>query len=99
MTKVVGAAEFKAKCLRLINDMRENGEPVTITKRGRAVAVLSPVSHAVDRTSILGALQGSVLAYDDPFLPAQSSNISRPRQATSSPHSGTSRRNESPAKR
>ncbi len=70
MTKVVGAAEFKAKCLRLINDMGENGEPVTITKRGRAVAVLSPVSHAVDRTSILGALQGSVLAYDDPFLPA-----------------------------
>lgn len=70
MTKVVGAAEFKAKCLRLINDMRENGEPVTITKRGRAVAVLSPVFHTVDRTSILGALQGSVLAYDDPFLPA-----------------------------
>ena len=41
MTKTVRAAEFKAKCLWLINETREDGEPVTITKRGRAVAVLS----------------------------------------------------------
>lgn len=70
MTKTVGAAEFKAKCLRLINEMREDGEPVTITKRGQAVAVLLPAPKTDERPSILGALRGSVLAYDDPFLPA-----------------------------
>ena len=70
MTKTVGAAEFKAKCLRLINEMREDGEPVTITKRGQAVAVLFPAPQTVEHPSILGVLRGSVLAYDDPFLPA-----------------------------
>lgn len=70
MAKTVGAAEFKAKCLRLINEMDDDGEPITITKRGRAVAVLSPAPRAAEKPSILGALRGSVLAYDDPFLPA-----------------------------
>ena len=70
MTKVVGAAEFKAKCLRLINEMREDRESVTITKRGRPVAVLVPAPRSDEDTSIIGALSGSVLAYDDPFLPA-----------------------------
>ena len=68
--KMVGAAEFKAKCLRLINEMGEDGEPITITRRGRAVAVLSPAPPQAEKLPILGALRGSVLAYDDPFLPA-----------------------------
>ena len=68
MAKTIGAAEFKAKCLRLINEMDDDGEPVTITKRGRAV--LYPAPRVADQPSILGALRGSVLAYDDPFLPA-----------------------------
>ena len=42
MTKMVGAAEFKAKCLRLIDEMQTDGEPITITKRGKPVATLSP---------------------------------------------------------
>ncbi len=70
MTKTVGAAEFKAKCLRLINEMREDGEPVTITKRGQAVAVLFPAPQTDERPSIFGALRGSVLAYEDPYVPA-----------------------------
>ena len=70
MAKIVGAAEFKAKCLRLINEMREDGEPVTITRRGRAVAVLSPAPRTDEKPPILGVLRGSVLAYDDPLLPA-----------------------------
>ena len=70
MTKTVGAAEFKARCLRLINEMREDGEPITITKRGRAVAVLTPAPRSEEKPPLLGALRGSVLVYDDPFLPA-----------------------------
>ena len=70
MAKMVGAAEFKAKCLRLINELDEDGEPITITKRGRAVAVLSPAPRLAEKPSVLGTLRGSVLAYDDPFLPA-----------------------------
>ncbi len=70
MAKSIAAAEFQAKCLRIINEMGKDGEPVTITNRGRPVAVLSPVrSEGVDQ-SIIGVMKGSVLAYDDPFLPA-----------------------------
>ncbi len=36
--KTIAAAEFQAKYLRLINEMGEDGEPVTITDRGWLVA-------------------------------------------------------------
>ena len=70
MSKTIPAAEFQAKCLRVINEMSEDGEPVTITNRGRPVALLSPVRPEGEDRSIIGALKGTVLAYDDPFLPA-----------------------------
>ncbi len=70
MGKTIAAAAFQAKCLRIINEMREDGEPVTITNRGKPVAVLSPVPPGQASQSIIGAMKGSVLAYDDPFRPA-----------------------------
>lgn len=65
----IGAAEFKAKCLNLIDQMGADGEPITITKRGKPVAVLSPVPDAAGHASIIGAMKGSVLMFDDPFSP------------------------------
>ncbi len=70
MGKTIAAAAFQAKCLRLINDMAEDGEPLTITRRGRPVALLSPVRPEHAERSVIGAMRGSVLAYDDPFGPA-----------------------------
>ena len=70
MAKTIGAAEFKATCLRVIKQMRRDGEPVTITNRGRPVAVLSPAPAPGARPSLIGAMRGSVLHYDDPFGPA-----------------------------
>ena len=70
MNKTIAASEFQAQCLRIINEMREDGEPVTITDRGKPVAVLSPVRSEYAGRSIIGAMKGSVLAYDDPFGPA-----------------------------
>ncbi|CAN7298370.1 type II toxin-antitoxin system prevent-host-death family antitoxin [Pararhizobium sp. LjRoot235] len=67
--KAIGAAEFKAKCLNLIDQMAADGEPIVITKRGTPVAVLSPIIGTIEPTSIIGAMKGSVLAYDDPFSP------------------------------
>ena len=68
--KTVGATEFKARCLRIIGEMNRDREPVTITNRGRPVALLSPVWAAEERPSVIGAMQGSVLGYDEPFRPA-----------------------------
>ena len=43
---------------------------MTITNRGKPVAVLSPVRPEHANRSIIGAMKGSVLSYDDPFRPA-----------------------------
>lgn len=68
--KSVTATQFKAKCLWLIGQMSQDREPVTITKRGLPVAVLSPLPDAGQTASIVGAMEGVVLRYDDPFRPA-----------------------------
>ncbi|WP_349435251.1 type II toxin-antitoxin system Phd/YefM family antitoxin [Pararhizobium sp. A13] len=67
--KAIGAAEFKAKCLNLIDQMADDGESIVITKRGKPVAVLSPLPDAAGHASIIGAMKGSVLTYEDPFSP------------------------------
>ena len=69
MTKMVGAAEFKAKCLKLIDEMQRDGEPVTITKRGKVVAVLEPARAASPSGTIIGALAHPAYRFDDPFSP------------------------------
>jgi prevent-host-death family protein len=71
MTKYVGAAEFKAKCLKLIDEMQNDGEPITITKRGKPVAMMSVIKEEKRPLKpLFGILKGSVLKYDDPFEPA-----------------------------
>lgn len=38
-------SEFKAKCLRLIEDVETKGDRIVITKRGRPVAEVHPVAQ------------------------------------------------------
>ena len=70
MARMIAAAAFQANCLRIIKELSEGGESVTITNRGRPVAVLSPVQAGPEERSVIGAMTGSVLTYDDPFRPA-----------------------------
>ncbi len=67
----IPATEFKAKCLRIIKEMNRDGQPVTITNRGRPVAVLSPMPAADEKPpAFIGMMRGTVLEYEDPFEPA-----------------------------
>lgn len=69
MTKMVGAAVFKATCLKLIDEMQKDGEPVTITKRGKVVAVLEPAGKQVK--SVIGMMRSDLYRFDaDPSEPA-----------------------------
>ena len=43
-TRVVNATEFKAKCLALIDEVQEQGWTITVTRRGKPVAVLGPAN-------------------------------------------------------
>jgi prevent-host-death family protein len=42
--RTIAAGEFKQHCLRLLDEVGASGEPIVITKRGRAVAQLTPVA-------------------------------------------------------
>jgi prevent-host-death family protein len=73
MTKVVSASEFKATCLKLIDDMQKDGEPVTVTKRGKVVAELAPKRSSEERAlkPVFGMLRSDRYRFDrDPSEPA-----------------------------
>ena len=41
--KTIPAGEFKARCLALLDEVAETGQPLLVTKRGKPVALLVPV--------------------------------------------------------
>ena len=51
--------------------MQKDGQPVTITKRGRVVAKLTPEGEAVPakRKPVFGMLKSDGYRYDDPVAP------------------------------
>jgi prevent-host-death family protein len=52
-SKEITATQFKARCLRLLDEVAETGETLVVTKRGRPVARVEPSSPRRD-------LRGSV---------------------------------------
>ena len=64
----VGSAEFKARCLELIDRVKETRAEYVVTRHGKPVARLVPVD-ATQPSSLLGVLAGSVQRYTDPFEP------------------------------
>lgn len=66
-SRVVSAGEFKARCLALMDEVRERGGEYVITKRGAPVARLVPV-HA-ERRPLLGSMKGTVKVLGDIVSP------------------------------
>ncbi len=64
----VGAAEFKARCLELVDHVKESRAEYVVTRHGRPVARLVPV-EADSPVSPLGSMRGTVVGYDGPFDP------------------------------
>ena len=62
----IAAAEFKARCLELMDRVRETGAEYVVTKHGRPVARLVPVQER-SRQSLFGSMSGTVLEYERPF--------------------------------
>jgi len=58
-TRVIAATEFKAKCLAILDEVDGGGGTVTITKRGRPVAVLGPAKKPNEKP-LLGSWIGKV---------------------------------------
>ncbi len=58
-TRLIGATEFKAKCLALLDEIEEEGGTIIVTKRGRPVATIGPAKKQVWK-SPKGILAGKV---------------------------------------
>lgn len=67
-THAIGAAGFKARCLELMDRVRETGVEYVVTKHGEPVARLVPYA-APERRPLFGSMKKSVLRYDRPFDP------------------------------
>lgn len=63
MTTTVSAADFKARCLQLMNEVQARGDEIIVTKRGKAVAKLVPIEHVQNKA--FGRMRGSVIITGD----------------------------------
>jgi len=71
MTKnrYVAATDFKANCLRLMDEVAQQRRPIIITKRGKPVAKLVPVeTEAID---LFGRMAGSIKICGDIINPIE----------------------------
>jgi prevent-host-death family protein len=66
--KAIAAARFKNSCLKTIDQVARNRTTVTITKRGRPVARLVPVTRPGPRRSLIGSI---LWEKGDPPAPAR----------------------------
>ena len=64
----VGSAEFKARCLELVDRVKEARAEYIVTRHGKPVARLGPVRSA-GSVSPVGSMRGTLLEYDRPFDP------------------------------
>ena len=67
MARVMKAAEFKAKCLQAMDEVAATGKPIVITKRGKPVAQLAPITNKPK--TLRGFLKGTVRSSGDIVAP------------------------------
>jgi prevent-host-death family protein len=67
--KTIPAGQFKARCLKIMDDVQSTREPVVITKKGRPVAKLVPAGDPSD--DFLGKLSGVMKIVGDITQPLE----------------------------
>jgi prevent-host-death family protein len=63
----ISASEFKANCLRLMDEVAQRRTPVVITKRGKPVAKLVPINE--EPIDIFGRMAGTIRICGDIISP------------------------------
>ena len=65
--RTIKASEFKAKCLKLMDEVAESGREIIITKNGRPVSRLAPYRKRPD--TFFGADKGKIKILGDIVSP------------------------------
>jgi prevent-host-death family protein len=66
MATTIPAGEFKAKCLKLLDQVAEERKTLVITKHGKPVAQVTAIPA---KENIVGSMKGSVLWMGDIISP------------------------------
>lgn len=66
----MGAGEFKARCLSVLDEVAETRTEVVVTKRGKPVARVVPVDD-VAAPELFGALAGRIRIVGDVISPVE----------------------------
>ena len=61
--RIIKASEFKAKCLKLMDQVAETGEEIVVTKNGRPVSRLVP--YRTKPSTFFGRDRGSIRILGD----------------------------------
>jgi len=69
--KTMGAGEFKAKCLGILDEVQAKREPVVVTKNGRPVARMMPMPLN-EQDPIFGFYRGNLEFPGDVISPVYS---------------------------
>ena len=67
MSITIAAGEFKAKCLKLLDEVAEKRETLVITKHGKPVAEVNPIKP--EKTELFGSMKGSGIILGDIISP------------------------------
>ena len=65
--QTIKASEFKAKCLRLMDEVNETGEEIVITKNGKPVSILR--AYKERPKTLFGRMKGKIHCKDDLIAP------------------------------
>jgi prevent-host-death family protein len=68
--KEVAISEFKAKCLALLEQVRQTRKPIRVTRFGKPVAEIVPPTIVQDRASWIGSMKDSIEILGDIISPA-----------------------------
>jgi hypothetical protein len=68
--RAVPTGEFKATCLRLLEEVRSTRRPLPVTKRGKTVAEIRAPADVRARSSWLGCMRGTGRTVGDIVAPA-----------------------------
>ena len=61
----IGIQELKKSLSRIIDQISESGESITITKRGKPIAEINPISQVNTKEYIRKYLKGSVIHFEE----------------------------------
>jgi prevent-host-death family protein len=66
----VSISQFKARCLKLLEQVRRTRQPIRITRHGKPIAEVIPPTEIVDRVAWIDSMRDSIEIVGDIVSPA-----------------------------